>query len=148
MQSHKIKRELADQLIAVGLNPLDVSEVVLRALHEDCDENGDVTSVATIAVEQMSTLDFVARAPGVIAGVPVAAAVFAILGGSSMSISTVIKDGESVHAGTVLGSVVGSTRLLLQGERTALNLLSHLSAIATATRAWADALGRLDYQGA
>ena len=49
MQSHKIKRELADQLIAVGLNPLDVSEVVLRALHEDCDEDGDVTSVATIA---------------------------------------------------------------------------------------------------
>ena len=72
MQSHKIKRELADQLIAVGLNPLDVSEVVLRALHEDCDEDGDVTSVATIAAEQMSTLDFVARAPGVIAGMPVA----------------------------------------------------------------------------
>ena len=141
MQSHKIKRELADQLIAVGLNPLDVSEVVLRALHEDCDGDGDVTSVATISAEQMSTLDFVARAPGVIAGMPVAAAVFAILGGSSISISSVIRDGESVQAGTVLGSIVGSTRVLLQGERPALNLLSHLSAIATATRAWADALG-------
>ena len=140
MQSHKIKRDLAEQLIAVGLNPLDVSEVVLRALHEDCDGNGDVTSVATISAEQMSTLDFVARAPGVIAGMPVAAAVFAILGGSSISISSVIRDGESVHAGTVLGSIVGSTRVLLQGERPALNLLSHLSAIATATRAWADAL--------
>jgi nicotinate-nucleotide pyrophosphorylase (carboxylating) len=140
MQSHKIKRELAEQLIAVGLNPLDVSEVVLRALHEDCDGDGDVTSVATISAEQMSTLDFVARAPGVIAGMPVAAAVFAILGGSSISISSVIRDGESVQAGTVLGSIVGSTRVLLQGERPALNLLSHLSAIATATRAWADAL--------
>ena len=140
MQSHKIKRDLAEQLIAVGLNPLDVSEVVLRALHEDCDGNGDVTSVATISAEQMSTLDFVARAPGVIAGMPVAAAVFAILGGSSISISSVIRDGESVQAGTVLGSIVGSTRVLLQGERPALNLLSHLSAIATATRAWADAL--------
>ena len=140
MQSHKIKRDLAEQLIAVGLNPLDVSEVVLRALHEDCDGNGDVTSVATISAEQMSTLDFVARAPGVIAGMPVAAAVFAILGGSSISISSVISDGESVQAGTVLGSIVGSTRVLLQGERPALNLLSHLSAIATATRAWADAL--------
>ena len=140
MQSHKIKRDLAEQLIAVGLNPLDVSEVVLRALHEDCDGDGDVTSVATISAEQMSTLDFVARAPGVIAGMPVAAAVFAILGGSSISISSVIRDGESVQAGTVLGSIVGSTRVLLQGERPALNLLSHLSAIATATRAWADAL--------
>jgi len=141
MQSHKIKRELADQLIAVGLNPLDVSEVVLRALHEDCDENGDVTSIATISAEQMSTLDFVARAPGTVAGIPVAAAVFAILGGSSVSISSVVRDGESVQAGTVLGSIVGPTRVLLQGERPALNLLSHLSAIATATRAWADALG-------
>ena len=140
MQSHKIKRELAEQLIAVGLNPLDVSEVVLRALHEDCDGDGDVTSVATISAEQMSTLDFVARAPGVIAGMPVAAAVFAILGGSSIRMSSVIRDGESVQAGTVLGSIVGSTRVLLQGERPALNLLSHLSAIATATRAWADAL--------
>ena len=140
MQSHKIKRELADQLIAVGLNPLDVSEVVLRALHEDCDGDGDVTSVATISAEQMSTLDFVARAPGVIAGMPVAAAVFAILGGSSIRMSSFIRDGESVQAGTVLGSIVGSTRVLLQGERPALNLLSHLSAIATATRAWADAL--------
>jgi len=140
MQSHKIKRDLAEQLIAVGLNPLDVSEVVLRALHEDCDGNGDVTSVATISAEQMSTLDFVARAPGVIAGMPVAAAVFAILGGSSIRMSSVIRDGESVQAGTVLGSIVGSTRVLLQGERPALNLLSHLSAIATATRAWADAL--------
>ena len=140
MQSHKIKRDLAEQLIAVGLNPLDVSEVVLRALHEDCDGDGDVTSVATISAEQMSTLDFVARAPGVIAGMPVAAAVFAILGGSSIRMSSVIRDGESVQAGTVLGSIVGSTRVLLQGERPALNLLSHLSAIATATRAWADAL--------
>ena len=140
MQSHKIKRDLAEQLIAVGLNPLDVSEVVLRALHEDCDGDGDVTSVATISAEQMSTLDFVARAPGVIAGMPVAAAVFAILGGSSIRMSSFIRDGESVQAGTVLGSIVGSTRVLLQGERPALNLLSHLSAIATATRAWADAL--------
>ena len=140
MQSHKIKRDLAEQLIAVGLNPLDVSEVVLRALYEDCDGDGDVTSVATISAEQMSTLDFVARAPGVIAGMPVAAAVFAILGGSSIRMSSVIRDGESVQAGTVLGSIVGSTRVLLQGERPALNLLSHLSAIATATRAWADAL--------
>jgi nicotinate-nucleotide pyrophosphorylase (carboxylating) len=66
--------------------------------------------------------------------------VFAILGGSSIRMSSFIRDGESVQAGTVLGSIVGSTRVLLQGERPALNLLSHLSAIATATRAWADAL--------
>jgi nicotinate-nucleotide pyrophosphorylase (carboxylating) len=141
MQSHKIKKELADQLIAGGLNPLDVSEVVLRALHEDCDDSGDVTSIATIPVDQVSILDLVAREVGVVAGIPVAAAVFAILGGASVLIQTPARDGERVRAGEVLISITGPTRVLLQGERPALNLLSHLSAIATATKAWATALG-------
>ena len=141
MQSHKIKKELADQLIAGGLNPLDVSEVVLRSLHEDCDDTGDVTSIATIPLDQVSTLDLVARESGTIAGIPVAASVFAILGGSSVQIQTPVRDGDSVHAGAVLVSITGPTRVLLQGERPALNLLSHLSAIASATKAWAVALG-------
>jgi nicotinate-nucleotide pyrophosphorylase (carboxylating) len=141
MQSHKIKKELADQLIAGGLNPLDVSEVVLRALHEDCDDNGDVTSLATIPSDQVSTLDLVARQAGTIAGIPIAAAVFAVLGGSSVMIATPASDGDSVIAGEVLVSITGPTRVLLQGERPALNLLSHLSAIATATQSWATALG-------
>lgn len=141
MQSHKIKKELADQLIAGGLNPLDVSEVVLRALHEDCDDNGDVTSIATIPNNQVSTLDLVAREAGTVAGIPVAAAVFAILGGASVQIQTPASDGDTVLAGDVLISITGPTRVLLQGERPALNLLSHLSAIATATKTWALALG-------
>lgn len=141
MQSHKIKKELANQLIAGGLNPLDVSEVVLRALHEDSDESGDVTSIATIPADQLSTLDLVARAPGTIAGIPVAASVFAILGGASVQIQAPVKDGENVSAGAVVLSITGPTRVLLQGERPALNLLSHLSAIATATRMWVVALG-------
>ena len=66
MHSHKIKKELAELLIAGGLNPLDVSEVVLRALHEDCDDSGDVTSIATIPVNQVSILDLVAREAGLI----------------------------------------------------------------------------------
>lgn len=141
MQSHKIKKELADQLIAGGLNPLDVSEVVLRALHEDCDDSGDVTSIATIPIDQVSILDLVAREAGTIAGIPVAASVFVILGGTSVSIATPVRDGDNVLAGEVLISITGPTRVLLQGERPALNLLSHLSAIATATKAWATALG-------
>ncbi len=141
MQSHKIKKELADQLITAGLNPLDVSEVVLRALHEDSDENGDVTSIATIPADQVSVLDFIARASGTVAGIPVAAAVFAILGGTSVNVQALISDGQQVESGCVLISIEGPTRVLLQGERPALNLLSHLSAIATATRSWADALG-------
>jgi nicotinate-nucleotide pyrophosphorylase (carboxylating) len=141
MQSHKIKKELADQLIAGGLNPLDVSEVVLRALHEDRDDNGDVTSIATIPADQVSILDLVAREAGTIAGIPVAASVFVILGGASVSVKTPVSDGEAVLEGQVLISITGPTRVLLQGERPALNLLSHLSAIATATKTWASALG-------
>jgi nicotinate-nucleotide pyrophosphorylase (carboxylating) len=141
MQSHKVNKELADQLIAGGLNPLDVSEVALRALDEDCDDNGDVTSIATIPSDQISILDLVAREAGTIAGIPVAASVFVILGGSEVSIKTPVSDGDDVLAGQVLISITGPTRILLQGERPALNLLSHLSAIATATKAWATALG-------
>jgi nicotinate-nucleotide pyrophosphorylase (carboxylating) len=141
MQSHNINKELADQLIAGGLNPLDVSEVALRALHEDCDDNGDVTSIATIPINQVSILDLVAREAGTVAGIPVAASVFVILGGSEVSIKTPVSDGDDVVAGQVLISITGPTRILLQGERPALNLLSHLSAIATATQAWATALG-------
>lgn len=141
MQSHKVNKELADQLIAGGLNPLDVSEVALRALDEDCDDNGDVTSIATIPLDQISILDLVAREAGTIAGIPVAASVFVILGGSEVSIKTPVSDGDDVLAGQVLISITGPTRILLQGERPALNLLSHLSAIATATKAWATALG-------
>jgi nicotinate-nucleotide pyrophosphorylase (carboxylating) len=141
MQPHEIKKELADQLIAGGLNPLDVSEVALRALQEDCDDNGDVTSIATIPIDQVSTLDLVAREAGTIAGIPVAASVFVILGDASVSIKTPVSDGDDVLAGQVLISITGPTRVLLQGERPALNLLSHLSAIATATQAWATALG-------
>jgi len=141
MQSHKINKELADQLTAGGLNPLDVSEVALRALQEDCDDNGDVTSIATIPIDQVSILDLVAREAGTIAGIPVAAAVFVILGGASVTIKTPVSDGDNVLAGQILISITGPTRILLQGERPALNLLSHLSAIATATKAWATALG-------
>ena len=141
MQSHNVNKELADQLIAGGLNPLDVSEIALRALHEDCDDNGDVTSIATIPIDQVSILDLVAREAGTVAGIPVAASVFAILGGTSVSIKTPVSDGDNVLAGQVLISITGPTRILLQGERPALNLLSHLSAIATATQAWATALG-------
>jgi nicotinate-nucleotide pyrophosphorylase (carboxylating) len=141
MQSHNVNKELADQLIAGGLNPLDVSEVALRALHEDCDDNGDVTSIATIPINQVSILDLVAREAGTVAGIPVAASVFVILGGSEVSIKTPVSDGDDVVAGQVLISITGPTRILLQGERPALNLLSHLSAIATATQAWATALG-------
>jgi nicotinate-nucleotide pyrophosphorylase (carboxylating) len=136
MHRHKLKKEISDSLIEAGLNPLDVTEVVLRALHEDVDDSGDITSRATIPADHISTLELVARAPGVVAGVPVAASVFHILSGSAVITSALVTDGASVAAGTVILRVTGPTRALLQAERPALNLLSHLSGIATATNQW------------
>lgn len=140
MHRHKLKKDISDSLIAAGLNPLDVTEVVLRSLHEDVDHSGDITSIATIPADHVSTLDLVARAAGVVAGVPVAAAVFHILGGTSVSTEELVQDGDAVEPGTVILRVSGPTRILLQAERPALNLLSHLSGIATDTNEWVRAV--------
>jgi nicotinate-nucleotide pyrophosphorylase (carboxylating) len=85
-------------------------------------------------------MDLVTRASGVVAGIPVAAAVFDLVSGGAAQIEIVAGDGVRVEPGDVLLTISGTTQDLLLGERTALNLLCHLSGIATATREWADAL--------
>jgi nicotinate-nucleotide pyrophosphorylase (carboxylating) len=100
----------------------------------------DVTSVATIPADQTGTGDLVARADGVVAGLPVAAAVFELAGSGAVSVTQAVQDGDRVSRGDILATVAGPTRLLLTAERSALNLLCHLSGVATHTRAWADAL--------
>jgi len=75
----------------------------------------------------------------VAAGVPVAAAVFYVVN-PNLDVRMVASDGARVEVGDVLVSVTGPTRSLLQAERPALNLLGHLSGIATVTRSWVDAV--------
>jgi nicotinate-nucleotide pyrophosphorylase (carboxylating) len=125
-----------------GLDPAAVERVVAVALQEDLGPVGgvDVTSEATIPADQTDTGDVVARADGVVAGLPVAAAVFDLAGAGRLRFDAVAAEGQRVARGDVLASVTGPTRALLTGERTALNLLSRLSGVATHTRAWADAL--------
>ncbi|MGC4895045.1 carboxylating nicotinate-nucleotide diphosphorylase [Micromonospora sp. DT31] len=129
-----------------GLDPERVRRVVVDAFAEDLGPDFlDVTSAATIPVEQRDTADLVARAEGVVAGLPVAAAVFELVGevtgaGRTVEVSVVAQDGQRVARGDVLATVTGPTRLLLTAERTALNLLSRMSGVATHTRAWADEL--------
>jgi nicotinate-nucleotide pyrophosphorylase (carboxylating) len=127
-------------LRAAGLDPDDVEELLRRAVEEDLDGGVDVTTVATVPVDQRATLDLVARQPGVVAGVPVAAAVFSYVCGDDASIEARVADGTSVPAGQVVLSVTGRTHDLLSAERPALNLLGHLSGIATLTRTWVDAI--------
>ena len=136
----RISADLRGRLAAAGLDPDAVEAMIGRAVDEDLDGGVDVTTVATVPVGQRATLDLVARRPGVVAGIPVAAAVFSFVCGASADISVVIDDGAIVESGDVLVSVTGPTHLLLQAERPALNLLGHLSGIATLTRAWVDAV--------
>ncbi|GAA0378504.1 carboxylating nicotinate-nucleotide diphosphorylase [Micromonospora gifhornensis] len=133
-------------LRAAGLAPEQVRRIIETALVEDLGPDLlDVTSVATIPATQTDTVDVVARADGVVAGLAVAAAVFEVAdeltgGGRTVEVSVVAHDGDRVARGDVLATVTGPTRVLLTGERTALNLLSRMSGVATHTRAWADAL--------
>lgn len=129
-----------EQLAAAGLDPVAVADLIDRAIAEDLDGGVDVTSVATIDVDRTGTLDLVARASGVIAGSAVAAAVFDRASQGRVR-STWLADGAGVAPGDVVVSATGPVRDLLLAERTALNLLCHLSGVATLTRRWVDALG-------
>jgi len=116
-----------------------VDDVLRRALHEDLGEAGDLTSNALIDEDEPLTGRIVARAPGTIAGLEAGLRVFDLAGGR-VDATQLVTDGESVRAETVLAEVEGSARTILTGERSGLNLLGHLSGIATATRALVDAV--------
>lgn len=130
----------AEAISTAGLDPRQVADLIDRAIAEDLDGGVDVTSVATIEPESRSVLDLVARARGVIAGAPIAAYVFARASEGRVQTEW-IADGTAVAPGDVVVSASGPTRDLLLCERTALNLLCHLSGIATLTSRWVDALG-------
>ncbi|TMR12314.1 L-aspartate oxidase [Nonomuraea turkmeniaca] len=135
---HGTPARLTQELTGAGLDPAEVDALIDRALEEDLQEAGDVTSLATIPAAQRSTADVVARKDGVVAGLAVAEAVFVRLGAGRTERRA--KDGERVRAGDVLMTVEGPTRALLTAERTALNLLTHLSGVATLTGRWVEAI--------
>jgi nicotinate-nucleotide pyrophosphorylase (carboxylating) len=123
-----------------GLDPVEVEDIAMLALSEDLAGGQDVTSVATVPADSVATGDFTARRAGVAAGLQVAEAVVSLLAEQEFTVERHVADGDRVEAGQVLLSVTTTTCNLLTAERTALNLLCHLSGIATATRAWADAI--------
>ncbi|GAA3236792.1 carboxylating nicotinate-nucleotide diphosphorylase [Dactylosporangium siamense] len=132
--------ETEASLRKVGLDPVAVAEIVERTLTEDLGPDRlDVTSVATIPDTQIDAAELVARAPGVVAGLAVAAAVFEAVS-PDVEVSTHAVDGSYVVRGTVLATITGPTRFLLTAERSALNLLCRMSGVATHTRQWADLL--------
>ncbi len=136
----RIAEQVRNRLVAAGLDPDDLTRLIRAAIDEDLDGGVDVTTVATVPRDQQATLDLVARRPGVIAGVPVAEAVFSYVCGPDVVLTAQVTDGATVQAGDVVLSVRGRTHDLLRAERPALNLLGHLGGIATVTRTWVDAV--------
>jgi nicotinate-nucleotide pyrophosphorylase (carboxylating) len=135
-----ISAQIAQLLADARLDPEYVERVVRNAIEEDLDGAEDVTTVATVDESAQAVADFTVRAPGVAAGIPVAAAVLDLLSGGDAKVEFHVQDGTRVEAGTVLFTVSGRVRHLLTAERTALNLLCHLSGIATLTRRWVDSV--------
>lgn len=119
------------------LSPLAVDEAVRRALDEDLGRAGDVTSTAVIPEDTRARAIFAAREAGVACGLPFAAAAFRLLD-PAITFTAKMRDGDVLKPGDVLAEVEGPARVVLAGERTALNFLTHLSGIASATRQLAE----------
>jgi nicotinate-nucleotide pyrophosphorylase (carboxylating) len=135
-----LRPELAAVLRQAGLDPAEVVRVVRRALEEDLAFGPDVTTDSTVPADARALGDVVPRDRGVLAGLPVAAAVFDLVGGTDVAVVLHTTDGSFAEPGKPALTVTGPTRSLLTAERTALNLVSHLSGVATLTYRWVDAV--------
>ncbi len=113
------------------LLPFYVDDIIKTALNEDINYI-DSTADLLIDEDSVSSAYFMAKASGVIAGLEVALRVFTMLD-PDMKIDCHFKDGDEVKNGDIIAEFTGHTRLMLKAERTALNLLQHMSGIATYT---------------
>lgn len=121
------------------LPTLLVEPVVREALREDLGRTGDITTAAVVPAGHTGSFVLAAREEGVLAGLDAARLAFAELD-PQVSFTTYRQDGDRLHPGDRIAQVRGPTRALLSGERVALNLLGHLSGVATATATLADAI--------
>jgi nicotinate-nucleotide pyrophosphorylase (carboxylating) len=116
-------------------------DVVRRGLEEDLRYGPDITTSATVPAGAVATASMVPREPGVIAGVDIALLVLdEVLGADGYQVLDRVQDGARLQAGESLLTLRAETRGLLTAERTMLNLICHLSGIATVTAAWVDAV--------
>lgn len=134
-RSSVISASLTERLKAQGLDPVALKDLIQRALTEDF-ASEDKTTLATIDNAQTSTATLRTRKAGVVAGVNVAAAVFEISGITDIEFNK--ECGESLAPGEKILTISGNTRAILSSERVALNLISHLSGIATTTKIWVE----------
>lgn len=120
---------------------VEAKAVIARALEEDLRYGPDVTTLATVPAEATTTASMATREPGVIAGVDLVLLVLdEVLGVDGYTVLDRVQDGARLDAGQSLLRLTAPTRGLLTAERTMLNLVCHLSGIATATARWVDAV--------
>jgi nicotinate-nucleotide pyrophosphorylase (carboxylating) len=136
--------EGAQVTTTTGLSAAELVEaraVVARALEEDLRYGPDVTTLATVPADATTTASMATREPGVIAGVDLALLVLdEVLGADGYTVLDRVQDGARLEAGQSLLRVTAPAQGLLTAERTMLNLVCHLSGIATATAHWVDAV--------
>ena len=124
------------------MNPITmklvVDDLILQALREDITFE-DVSTASVCPTARPATVELIAKADGIIAGLDVFARTFELLDPQS-SVLFDVADGDEVHAGDHVGQVRGDARVLLSGERVALNYLQRMSGIATYTHQMAAAL--------
>ncbi len=122
------------ELTAAGLDPSDIHRLVSTALAEDLRYGPDATTTATVPADAVAIAELTPRAAGVIAGIPVALAVFDQV--TDCRVLDRVDDGTRLQPGQPALTIRGPVRGLLTAERTALNLLCHLSGVATTAAAW------------
>jgi nicotinate-nucleotide pyrophosphorylase (carboxylating) len=116
-------------------------ETIRRGLDEDLRYGPDVTTVATVSADATTEAALVSREAGVAAGVDIALLVLdEVLGAGGYRVLQRVQDGDRLQPGQPMLRLQANTRGLLTAERTLLNLVCHLSGIATATAAWVDAV--------
>ena len=122
---------------AARMIDLLVDDFLLRALREDLGRTGDITTDAIVPPDADGRALAVARSTGVVSGIGVFARTFALVD-ARVQTTALLADGAPVARGVAIAEVAGPLRAILAAERTALNLLCHLSGVATATRTLVD----------
>ena len=134
-----LKSDQANSKYEPRLDDVLLRPWVTAALTEDLGRRGDITSQATIPEDKTASLVIKARDAGVICGMDLARLSFALID-DAIDFKAQVHDGQRVSAGTILATVNGNARHLLTAERTALNFMTHLSGIATATQQIVDSV--------
>ncbi|SDP43970.1 nicotinate-nucleotide pyrophosphorylase [carboxylating] [Actinopolyspora xinjiangensis] len=136
-----LSEDTVRNLRTAGLDPAESEVLVRAALAEDLRYGPDATTRATVPAEAVATAGFNARRAGVVAGLPLVLAVLdEVVGADGYQVVSAVSDGDEVPAGGCVLAVRAPLGALLTAERTALNLLCHLSGIATSTAAWVSAV--------